>query len=274
MIENYKFKETKILTKEDILKTAPAVYAEQPKQSMSDRYVFVPTYKIIDNFAEAGWYPTKAISSKSKKYDITERKHVVRLSNPNLQPAMPEVGSLVPEILLINSHNGTSGIRLEIGLFRLVCSNGLIVRDTQFAQITKRHTGINKDEIFRILYEAGREFPDIWSKVTDYKSINLTNRQRLDFAVKAIEYNWSKDSIIKPEDVLRARRSEDEGDSLFQIFNRIQENIIKGGTEYINPRTHRSRHTRAISNTDRDIRINMFLWGCMESFRTTGKFVI
>lgn len=263
-----------ILTKEDILKTAPAVYAKQPKAEMSDRYVFVPTDKVLDNFAEAGWYPTKAFQSKTKKDNVDERKHVIRLSNPEFQPVMKEAGELTPEILLINSHNGTSGIRMEIGLFRMVCSNGLVVRDTQFAQITKRHAGTDKEEIFRILYEAGNKFPDIWNKVSDYKSINLTNRQRLDFAVKAIEFNWSENSIINPNDVLHTRRTEDESDDLFATFNIVQENIIKGGMSYINPKTQRPRHTRSIKNADRDIKVNMFLWGCMENFRVHGKFIV
>ena len=267
-------RETTILTPEQIKISAPAVYARQPKEAMSDRYVFVPTDRILDNFAEAGWYPTKAFQSKTKKDNVDERKHVIRLSNPEFQPVMKEVGSLSPEILLINSHNGTSGIRMEIGLFRLVCANGLIVRDTQFAQITKRHSGTDKEEIFRILYEAGNKFPDIWNKISEYKSINLSNRQRVDFAVKAIEYNWSEDSIITPEDILRPRRTADENEDLFSVMNVVQENIIKGGMSYINPRTHRPRHTRSIKNADRDIKVNMFLWAMMENYRTTGKFIV
>jgi len=274
MIENYTFRETKILTKEDILKTAPAVYAKQPKEAMSDRYVFVPTDRILDNFAEAGWYPTKAFQSKSKKDNPVERKHIIRLSNPTVQPVMKEAGALSPEILLINSHNGTSTIRMEIGIYRLVCANGLIVADSRFAQIKRRHSGTNKEEIFRVVAEASKEFPDVWSKVEEYKSIHLTTKQRFDFAVKAVEFNWSENSVVMPKDVLHTRREEDEDDSLFNTFNTIQENIIKGGIEYQNPRTMRPRHTRSIKNADRDIRVNAFLWSCMESFRTSGKFVV
>lgn len=267
-------RETTILTPEQVRVSAPAVYARQPKEAMSDRYVFVPTDRILDNFAEAGWYPTKAFQSKTKKDNVAERKHFVRLSNPEFMPVMKEVGSLSPEILLMNSHNGTSGVRMEIGLFRFICSNGLIVKDSSFAQVTKRHAGTSKEEIFEILYEAGNKFPDIWNKVTEYKSINLTKSQKRDFAIKAIEYNWSEDSIITPEDVLRPRRTADESDDLFVTMNVVQENIVKGGMSYINPRTHRPRHTRSIKNADRDLKVNLYLWGMMENFKQTGKFLV
>ena len=267
-------KDTKILTKEDILKTAPAVYAKQPKEAMSERYVFVPTDKILNNFAEAGWYPTKAFQSKSKKDNPAERKHIIRLSNPDIKPVMPTVGSLTPEILLINSHNGTSTVHMEIGIYRLVCANGLIISDSRFAQIKRRHSGTDKEEIFRIVAEASKEFPDVWSKVDEYRSLHLTTNQRFDFAVKAVEFNWSENSVVMPKDVLHTRRSEDESDDLFTTMNILQENLIKGGIEYQNPRTMRARHTRSIKNADRDIRVNTFLWSLMENFRTTGKFVI
>jgi len=265
--------EMKVLTKEDILRTAPSVYATQPKETMSDRYVFVPTDKILDNFAEAGWFPTKAFQSKTKKDNVDERKHVIRLSNPSVQPVMPTVGSLTPEILLINSHNGTSTVHMEIGIYRLVCANGLIIADSRFAQVKRRHTGTDKEEIFRIVAEASKEFPDVWSKIDDYSSIKLTTNQKFDFATKAVEFNWSENSVVMPKDVLHTRRVEDEDDSLFNVFNTVQENIIKGGIEYQNPRTQRPRHTRSIKNADRDIKVNAFLWGMMESFRSSGRFI-
>jgi len=85
------------LTKEEIKKSAPAVYATTPKATMTDRYSFVATDKIITGFNQAGWEVTKAFQSKTKKDDVSERKHIVRLSNPEFQPMMKEVGSLTPE---------------------------------------------------------------------------------------------------------------------------------------------------------------------------------
>jgi hypothetical protein len=178
------------LTKEEIKKSAPAVYTTQPKASLSSRYSFVSTEKIIDGFNKAGWEVTKAFQSKTKKDDVSERKHIVRLSNPEFQPVMKEVGSLTPEIILLNSHNGLSAVKMELGLFRLVCSNGLVVADSRFAQVKRRHFGIDQDEIFQVIYDATHEFSEVWSKIEDYKSIKLTNGQRFDFASKVIEQNW------------------------------------------------------------------------------------
>lgn len=260
------------LTREDIKKSAPAVFANQPANRMSDKYVFIPTHTILDQFAQEGWVPVKANQAKTKKDDSAERQHIVRLANPSYTPAMPEVGSITPQIILKNSHNGTSGIQLDIGLFRLVCSNGLVVCNTQFAQIKRRHMGIDREEVMKVIYEAGRELPDIWSKINDYRSINLTNGQRMDFARQTIRMNWGENSVIEPEQLLVARRSADESDDLFSTYNVIQENITKGGVMYNNPRTGRLRRTRAIKDSQRDFYLNKNLWMLMEGFRTSKKF--
>ena len=266
-----------ILTREEIQKSAPAVYAKAPKSSMTDRYTFVSTEKMLNNFAEAGWYPTKAFQSKLTKKTLhknpAERKHVVRLSNPSFQPVMKEVGSLTPEILLINSHDGTSGVKMEIGLFRMVCSNGLVIADSRFAEIKKRHSG-EKDEIFRIIAEAGKEFPEVWNKISEYSNLKLSDKQKIEFANLAIEFNWGKTSTISPESILIPKRNEDYKNDIFHIMNIIQENIIKGKVEYIHPLKNSVRHTKQIKNADRDIRINTFLWQCMENYRLTKKFII
>jgi len=260
------------LTKEEIKKSAPAVYATQPKKSMTDRYSFVSTDKIITGFNQAGWEVTKAFQSKTKKDDIAERKHVVRLSNPDFQPMMKEVGSLTPEIILINSHNGTSAVRIELGLFRLVCGNGLVIANSRFAQVKRRHFGIDQDEIFQVIYDATNEFQDVWGKIDEYKSIKLTNGQRLDFASKVIEENWGTSSVITPDALLLPRRTEDKNDDLFSVMNVVQENVIKGGANYLHPHRNTLRRTKAIKNADRDIKVNALLWQMIESFRLSKKF--
>jgi len=267
-------KSLNILSDEEIRKIAPSVFADEQMvmEKRSKRYIHIPTNQIIDNFREQGWHPVQAFQSKTKKDDADFRRHVVRLSNLDMNPVMPEVGSLVPQILITNSHNGSTGIQLQIGIFRLVCSNGLVIADSQFAQVKRRHVGIDREETINIIRDAGREFPDVWNKVNEYKSIHLTNGQRFDFATKAIEMRWGKDSVIDPESLLKPRRYADENDDLFTTMNVIQEGIVKGGVPYMNMRTNRLRNSRRITNVARDIGINQELWRMMEAFRVSKSF--
>jgi len=161
---------------------------------------------------------------------------------------------------------------MEIGLFRLVCANGLVIADSKFAQVKRRHAGVEKEEIFEVIHEASKEFPNVWSKVSEYKSMKLTNGQRFDFASKVVEYQWGADSVISPNSLLNTRRPEDQSDDLFSTYNVLQENIIKGGVHYTNPQRQTLRRTRAIKNATRDIRINQELWTMMELFRSTKRF--
>ena len=46
-----------------------------------------------------------------------------------------------PEVVLLNSHDKGSAYQLHCGLFRLVCSNGMVVSDATFARISTKHSG-------------------------------------------------------------------------------------------------------------------------------------
>ena len=50
----------RILTHDQLHRTAPAVFASQPDEAVSDRYGFVPTINVVDALQAEGWYPVRA----------------------------------------------------------------------------------------------------------------------------------------------------------------------------------------------------------------------
>ena len=70
-------------------------------------------------------------------------------------------------------------------------------------------------------------------------------------------------SFISVEKILETRRFDDRGDSLWQVFNRVQENLIRGGQKDY------SRHTRTrpVTGLAEDIRLNKSLWHLAEALR-------
>jgi hypothetical protein len=61
------------------------------------------------------------------------------------------------------------------------------------------------------------------------------------------------------EQVLAATRKEDEGDSLWAVFNRVQESIINGGYSAA-LRGAKVRKVKKIKSFERDIQVNQDLF--------------
>jgi hypothetical protein len=48
----------------------------------------------------------------------------------------------------VNSHDKSSAYQLHCGLFRLVCTNGMVVSDGTFQRISIKHSGFNPDVVY------------------------------------------------------------------------------------------------------------------------------
>ena len=262
------------LTKEKLQETVPSIFVDHPIQEVSDRYTFVSSEKVMDNFAKLGWYPTEARTCKSIKDPNNKiyEKHLVRFAHEN---EVAKNGEIIPEIVMFNSHNRSTAFKLTMGLFRFVCENGMVVADNMFINITQKHINIDFNYIEKVTYEAAEEFQLIGDKIEDYKQIELTPHERNEFALTARNYHWGTNSVVEPAKLLETKRSEDEGYSLWNSFNVIQENVMKGGIVYQGRNEEgkvRQRRTRGVTNVARDLKINVVLWTMMENFRIHKRF--
>jgi hypothetical protein len=266
-------KERKFLTEEELRKKAPAVFAQKPIQEVSRHYTFVPTFEIIKDFEKIGWLPVDARQQRTKRWDPDSQKHTIRFGNSNSE--FKKVGDVLPEIVIMNSHDRSFAFTFEVGLFRLACSNGLVVADSSFSQMQQKHRRVEFSYIQQLCHEAVAQFDQVGNKIEDYKSIQLDKGQRRQFAMKAIEKHWGSRSVIEPNEILIERREADSGVDLFSTYNVIQENLTKGGLSYMAPRENgqmRRRQTRPIKNIVRDFSLNQSLWAMMESYRASKSF--
>lgn len=256
------------LTNDEIRQAAPSVFADSPWETMSDRYKFVPTIEVVDWLREEGFLPVRAMQSRSRTEGKAEfTKHLVRFRHRGdlaESTDMVRVGDEFPEIVLVNSHDGTSSYKLMTGVFRLVCTNGLIVQSSDSGSINVRHKGgadFHK-EIIDASYRVVSEAPRALAQIEEFKQIELTPPQRNAMALAALELQ-SSDSL-KPRDVLQTRRSEDEAGTLWTTFNTLQENMIKGGIRTVNPETRRRSTTKGVKSVSGDVTTNRALWRLTE----------
>ena len=82
-----------------------------------------------------------------------------------------------------------------------------------------------------------------------------------------LRFEVVKEAPISAHKLLDSRRWEDAGDDLWHVFNRVQENLIRGGQRDFSRRREDGRRyprTRAIAGLDQNIRLNRELWNLAE----------
>jgi hypothetical protein len=127
------------LSMNELRRRAPSAFAVTAHESRSSRYTYVPTVAVIEGMLKAGFQPFNATQSRSRIEGKSEfTKHMIRFRSQDTSAALV-VGDTVPEIVLINSHDGTSAYQLSAGFYRLVCSNGLMVSAGMQDEVKVKH---------------------------------------------------------------------------------------------------------------------------------------
>jgi len=92
----------RILIHDQLHRHAPAIFAHQPDEAVSDRYGFVPTINVVDALQREGWYPVRAQQTHVRQAQRREvARHMIRFrQDPDRQIA---VGDSVTELVLTNA---------------------------------------------------------------------------------------------------------------------------------------------------------------------------
>lgn len=250
-----------IETREDLARVVPAAFATAPAPNVSDKYRFISTAPVIDALEGTGFRVVTAGQSKARTLSGTSyAKHMIRFR----QGEAKQVGDVFPEIVMRNAHDGTSTYRLDAGLFRLVCMNGMTVGDISFGTVRVRHTGkIVADMIDasqRVIAGAVKAAED----VQQWQRIELTAERIMSFAQQAVALRGATEDQMERVDlhsVITTRREEDSGNSLWKVFNRVQENLTSRAL-YLNrtPLHRRMTSLRPIQSAEKNVTFNKKLW--------------
>jgi hypothetical protein len=268
---NYLFKArgAVAISDEELRCLAPSIFASQPIEGVSDRYSFLSTSSILKGMRENGWVPVRA-EQQSVRTEARRgfQKHLIRFARIEHLDTWQK-NQVRPEVVLLNSHDKSSAYQLHCGLFRLVCSNGLVVADATFQRISIKHSGFNPDSVIEASFKVLGAVPDIMNKVQLFQDRILTDAERLALATGAATYRWEDPSKapVKASMLLNARRYGDDAKDLWTTLNTVQENIIRGGQrDHSRPRQHgrRMSKSRAIKGIDEDMKLNKALWQMAE----------
>lgn len=182
---------------------------------------------------------------------------------------LTQVGQTHNEIVLLNSHDGTSAYRLMAGVFRLVCSNGLIVAESMIEDIRIKHSGNVLLEVAEGVNRMKDQLPMIGQAVQEMQQLRLTYDEQKVFAQAALTLKHGDESPIKPETALNIRRDDDRDPTLWNTFNTVQESLIRGGQRYYKETTRgeQRRTTNAVNSVSGLTGINRALWTLAEEMK-------
>lgn len=256
---------TQALSTAQLQQYVPSAFAASPYHAQSTRYAFIPTSTVIEGMRAAGLFPVQATQSRTRIADKREfTKHMIRFRPAGSLAAAAIVGDSVIEAVLINSHDGTSAYKLMCGVFRFVCSNGMVVADSMLESINIRHTGNVVEEVIKGSQRILQSAPKVIDTIAAWKTITLAPAEQKLLAETAHSLRFPVDEEIgkahtevTPELLLQPRRSEDNHSDLWHTFNRIQENATKGVRTWQN---HHRVSSRAVKGIDGDVRLNRALW--------------
>lgn len=251
-----------ILTQERLQEIVPSAYQTESK-GMSSKYLQIPTARIIEAMQDSGFYPVKA--NQARKVNPEQRafaRHVIRFRAGSTVQDLA-VNDTVPEIVLLNSHDGSSAYKMMLGLFRVVCANGLIVADSTLGSISVRHIG--QQATLDRLIQGARDLSAQGTKVIDV--VNTWKQKALDYAqkyeyVKGAFDLYKGDADLKlnnPGYLVHATRTADLSPDLWTVFNVVQEKLTRGGFLTVNA-NGQYRRARALKSIDRDLKLNRALW--------------
>nr|WP_015062544.1 DUF932 domain-containing protein [Pseudomonas syringae]AFK89782.1 hypothetical protein [Pseudomonas syringae] len=254
------------LTNDQIRTVAPSIFADEAHESRSSRYVYIPTVTVLDKLREEGFQPFMVCQTRVRDQDKKDHtKHMIRLRH-----ASRIMDKEANEIILLNSHDGTSSYQMIPGVFRFVCANGLVVGESMGDQKV-RHSGSHDvvDDVIEGAYEVLRQFERVDGQRDAMRSQILRPYEQMALAEAALTYRYDETkgpAPITAAQLLTTHRIEDRSDDLWTTFNRVQENVIKGGLRGKN-KANRRTTTRAVNGIDQDVKLNRALWVLAEALR-------
>ncbi|WP_312686866.1 DUF932 domain-containing protein [Kosakonia sp.] len=248
------------LTREELISHVPSVFSGEKHESRSERYTYIPTITLLDNLQREGFQPFFACQTRVR--DLSKREHTKHMLRLRREGQI--TGKQVPEIILLNSHDGSSSYQMLPGIFRAVCQNGLICGES-FGEVRVPHKGDVVEKVIEGAYEVLSVFDRVEEKRDAMQSLQLPSPAQHALAKAALTYRFGEEyQPVTESQILAPRRWQDESDDLWTTYQRIQENLLKGG---LSGRTAQGKrtHTRAVNGIDGDVKLNRALWVMAEN---------
>lgn len=230
---------------------------------MSQKYVVFDTKKLVDAlcdlkvkglpFFEVREIKMRKMRQSTKAEIIGKGTHMVRVKTIN--PMQTKLGDKVfPELLILNSYDGSKSLQVEMGVFRLVCSNGLVVKTRDMGSARLRHMNTEEEVAIQLLKDFAENCKTFIQTQERLEAVTLTEAQYNELALQAARLRWPEATPELAERLLKVERQEDAGDDAWTKMNVIQEHLVGGGFKA------GKKNARPVNRWQEDVRLNQGLF--------------
>ena len=253
----------KPLTNEQLKVKAPSLFQDQPYHEVSQKYHFIATIEIIEQLRAESWYPVtvneagvRDLEKDGFQQHYVRFQHFSDLINPT---------SNIVELLLFNSHDRSKSFTISAGIYRYVCSNGLVIADNVFDSYKIKHLGDKENDVINAVNKITQIKPKLLEKISKFESITLNQNEKESFLQSAIPLRFGNHlELDNPNELLKPLRIEDKRDDLYTVLNILQENFLSSKVSGYNKETNRRFTSKQITSISKDVEINKGLWDIAE----------
>ncbi|MDM0029151.1 DUF932 domain-containing protein [Variovorax saccharolyticus] len=253
------------LSDDQLRQVAPSIFAEAAHGSRSERYTYIPTSTVLEGLRREGFEPFMVAQTRVRDEGKREfTKHLLRMRHRS-QINDAEAN----EVILLNSHDGTSSYQCISGLVRFACMNGLVCGEA-LNDVRVRHSGEIVDNVIEGAFRVMGGFDQVREQRDAMRGITLDAGEADILARSALSLKYEPDATkpapITTAQVLAPRRLADDKPDLWTTFNRIQESLLRGGLPAKTTNGRRLR-TREVQGIDQSIKLNRALWMLAEEMK-------
>lgn len=235
------------------------------QKEMSQRYVLMNTKELVENIlaltskGEPVFQLRQIQFGRTKsgnQFQISKGSHFVRIQTVNSY-SVGNQDDVHPELIIKNSYDGSSQFEVRMGIFRLVCSNGLVISTADFGEIKLRHMGTPAEAAFDIVKQFATNLPKFQEIQQSLTERILTDAEKVEFALKAAQLRFNKEFSPKDAEILlQTTHSQDVGNDMWKVFNVIQGHLTTGSVKLEGMK----KKSRPINRAYEDVRINKALF--------------
>jgi hypothetical protein len=217
-------------------------------QNVKQKEFYIPTLDVVEKFQNEGWQIKGVNEQRGKNRKISS--NYIQLHHPDFAVKNSKgKDEAYTSITISNSCNGAKPLQMSLGIFRQVCTNGLVAFDRQGETENIKHIAINARDLDRFITPMNNKVNKLLTEVSEMKHRGLSIEDMRKLATEAASLRYANLDDINIDDLLIVNRVEDESNDLWTVFNRIQENL-----------------THDIVNLDEDIKLNQRLFALAETF--------
>jgi len=263
------------LSTDEIREQAPVIFAGGPTREVSERYVYADTPTIINDMDKLGWKVRQVGQRKARKENTTFSPHFVRFANPDYRIKGNGGDYSFPEVVMKNRYDGLGAVEFMAGVFRLVCSNGMVISTESFGEMKLNHRGYSFEEMRKLVGDRVVSIEEQVAVMNAMKDTTLMKEQQRELAMQGLLIRGQvskkeegkfrgKVDILTLDEILTPERNEDKGTDLWNTFNVVQEKMVNGGFHTQLGLNTKIRKVRAIKSFEQDLSLNKQLFSAAQ----------